>query len=115
MKGQKAFFYKASNLFNDIRLNKPINKAELDEIISFDDHDLILSALFIFLNKTSYRGVFVVNSKNEYKGSFGYISNVKIVKPALINKLHQLFVDNNVDFICCSYDELDLGDDKMLL
>ena len=50
MKQQKEFFYKARDLFNDIRLNKPINKDELDQIISSDDHDLILVVLFIFLN-----------------------------------------------------------------
>ena len=72
MDEQKAFFYKAKDLFNDIRLNKPINKAEFDEIISSDDYDLVL-AVFIFLNKTSYRGVYVVNSKNQYKGAFDYI------------------------------------------
>ena len=34
---QKAFFYKARGLFNDIKLNKPVNKAELKEIISSDN------------------------------------------------------------------------------
>ena len=30
-------------------------------------------------------------------------------------KLHRLFNDNDVQFYCCSYDELDLGDEQALL
>ena len=71
MDDRKAFFYKARDLFNDLRLGRTVDKAWLNEIVSSDDNDLILSALFIFLNKTSFRCVFVVNSKNEFKGSFG--------------------------------------------
>ena len=67
----------------------------MNEIISSDDNDLILSALFIFLNKISFRGVFVVNSKNEFKGSFGYINRPKIVDAELINNLYQ-FVEHKV-------------------
>ena len=74
----------------------------------------MLSTLFIFLNKTSFRGVFVINSKNEYKASLGYSNRPKIVDSQLINKLHQLFTEHDLEFICCSYDELEL-EDKMLL
>ena len=76
---------------------------------------MILAALFIFLNKTSFRGVFVVNSKNEFKGSFGYIARPKIVDHQLINKLHQLFVEHDVEFIWCSYDELVLPNNARML
>ena len=67
MDEQKAFFYKAREIFNDIRLRRPVDKSRLNEIVLSDNDDLILSALFIFLNKTSFRGVFVVNSKDEYR------------------------------------------------
>ena len=82
---QKVFFYKTRDLFNDFRLIRTVDKARLNEIISYDDNDLILAVLFIFLNKTSLRGVFFVNSKDEYKGAFGYIALLKIVDSQLIN------------------------------
>ena len=105
MDEKKVFFYKARDLFNDLRLGRTVDRARLNEIISSDDDDLILAALFIFLNKTSFRGVFVVNSKDEYKGAFGYCSRPKIVDPQLINKLHHLFTEHDVEFIWCCYDE----------
>ena len=57
----------------------------------------------------------MVNSKDEYKGSFGYIARPKIVDPHMINKLHQLFTGYDVEFIWCSYDELVLPDNARLL
>ena len=51
MAEQKAFFYKARDLFNDLRLGRTVDKAKMTEIISSDDNDLILAALFIFLKK----------------------------------------------------------------
>ena len=59
--------------------------------------------------------MFVVNSKDEYKGTFGYIARPKIVDADLINKLHQLFTEHDVEFICCSYEELVLPDNARLL
>ena len=38
-----------------------------------------------------------------------------IVGIDLIKKLHRLFNDNDVQFYCCSYDRLDLGDEQRLL
>ena len=38
------------------------------------------------------------------------LEELKIVNPMLIKNLHRLFNDNDVEFYCCSYDELDLGD-----
>ena len=114
MNERKAFFYKARKIFNGIWLNRTVDKTELNDLISSDEYDLILAALFIFLNKTSFRGVFVVNSKNEYIASFGYSAHPNIVDPQLINKLHQLFTEHDVEFICCSYDELKLEDEMLL-
>ena len=37
------------------------------------------------------------------------------MNPDLIKKLHRLFNDNDVEFHCCSDDELDLGDGQGLL
>ena len=37
------------------------------------------------------------------------------MNPTLIMKLHRLFNDNDVEFHCCLYNELDLGDEQGLL
>ena len=37
------------------------------------------------------------------------------MNPELIKKLHRLFNNNDVEFHCCSYDELDFGDEQVLL
>ena len=115
MDERKVFFYEVRELFNDVRLRRPVDRARLNQIISSDNDDLILAALFIFLNKTSFRGVFVVNSKDEYRESFGYIARPKIVDVDLINKLHQLFTEHDVEFVWCSYYELVLPDNVRLL
>ena len=98
MDERKDFFYKARKQFNDLRLNRSNNK-------------LVLASLFVFLNKTCFRGVFRVNQNGELVAAFGYIKGQpKIVNHDLIMRLHRLFNDNDVQFHCCSYDELDLGD-----
>ena len=38
-----------------------------------------------------------------------------IVNPEFIKKLHRLFNDNDVEFHCCFYDRLDLGNEQGLL
>ena len=37
------------------------------------------------------------------------------MNPELIMKLHQSFNDNDVEIHCCSYDELDIGNEQFLL
>ena len=39
----------------------------------------------------------------------------KIIDAELINRLHQLFAEHDVEFIWCSYDELVLSDNDRLL
>ena len=76
----------------------------------------MLASLFVFLNKTCFRDVFRVNRQNELVATFGYIKQQpKIVNAELINRLHQLFAEHNVQFHCCSYDELDLVNERLLL
>ena len=57
----------------------------------------------------------MVNRKDEYKGAFSYIARPKIVDAELINRLHQLFTEHDVEFIRCSYDDLVLSDNDRLL
>ena len=57
----------------------------------------------------------MVNSKDEYRGSFGYIACPKIVDADLINMLHQLFTEHDLELVWCSYDELVLPDNATML
>ena len=106
MHQRKEFFYNARDQFNNLRLSWSVD----------NNRGLMLAALFVFLNKTCFRGVFRVNRQNELVAAFGYLKQQpKIVNAELINRLHQLFTEYNVQFYCCSYDELDLGNERMLL
>ena len=75
-----------------------------------------MALLFIFLSKICFRGVSRVNKDGELVCAFGYMKRqTKIVDPELKRKLHPLLNDNDVQFYSCSYDRLDLGDEKVLL
>ena len=102
---RKEFFYRARAQFNDLRLNRTVDP----------NRELKMASLFILLNKTCFGGLFRVNQDGELVSSFGYFKRQpKIVNPELIKKLHRLFNDN-VEFHCCYYDELDLGNEQVLL
>ena len=106
MDQRKEFYYDARDQFNNLRLNWSVD----------GNSGLMLASLFIFLNKTCFRGLFRVNSRNELVSSFGYFKHQpKIVNTELIIKLHRLFAEHDVQFHCCSYEELDLGNERMLL
>ena len=106
MDERKEFFYQTRAQFNNLRLNRIVDP----------NRELKMASLFIFLNKTCFRGLFRVNQDGELVSSFGYFKlQPKIVNPELIKKLHRLFNDNDIQFHCCSYDKLDLGDEQGLV
>ena len=105
MEEQKELFYLLRAEFNELRLNRTIR-------IGDPNRDLLIASLFIFLNKTCFRGVLIVIKAGELVCTFGYLKRrPKIVDHELIRKLHRLFIDNDVQFYCCSYDEIGLGDE----
>ncbi|MEO2154603.1 MAG: Dam family site-specific DNA-(adenine-N6)-methyltransferase, partial [Nanoarchaeota archaeon] len=62
--GRKEYYYKARELFNKL-------KKEENNLIKS-------SALFIFLNKTCYNGLFRVNKKGDFNVPYGRYKNPKI-------------------------------------
>ena len=62
------------------------------------------SALFIFLNKTSFNGMYRENQKGEFNIPFGKMKPKKICNDALLKKLSNSF--KNVEFSSKSFEDL---------
>jgi DNA adenine methylase len=58
------------------------------------------SAMFIFLNKTCFRGVFRVGPKG-FNVPYGHYNNPEIINQEHLNELHNLI--QNVIFECCDF------------
>jgi DNA adenine methylase len=65
-----------------------------------DKRSIQASALFIFLNKTCFRGVFRVGP-NGFNVPYGHNKNPEIVNPAHLEEIHQLI--QPVQFECCDF------------
>lgn len=65
-----------------------------------DKKTLIASAMFIFLNKTCFRGVFRVGPKG-FNVPYGHYANPEIINLEHLNEIHQII--QNVIFECCDF------------
>lgn len=61
-----------------------------------------MAALFIYLNKTCYRGMYGENLKGEMNIPYGYI-NRRIFVPEKIRKISKLYREHNVNFSVADY------------
>ena len=75
---QKPYYYKARDLFNQ---QKKSSYGVLDQ------DALNVAALFIFLNKTNFQGLYRENSKGEYNVPIGDIKKIAIYDPQNIRNL----------------------------
>ena len=90
---EKRSTTRARAQFNDLRLNRTVDP----------NREWLIASLFLLLTKTCFRGLFRDNQDGELVCSFGYFKRPpKIVNPKLIKKFHRLFIDNDVEFYCCS-------------
>ena len=69
------------------------------------------SALFIFLNKTGYNGMYRENSKGEYNIPFGQMKDPVICNKDLLEKTSKLLKDKEVIFSSKSFEKV-VADDK---
>jgi DNA adenine methylase len=91
-KNDKTNYYICRNRFNQIKFN-------LSHEFSVEK-----AALFIYLNKCGYNGMYRENSKGEFNIPFGKMNNPKIVdKITLMNIHHSL---KNINIACCEYDNI---------
>ena len=88
----KENFYKEKRkIYNE--LNKTI------------DNQIEIASLFIFLNKTCFRGLYRINNKGEFNTSYGNYSNPNFIDSKYIGHLSSLFKKYDVKFNCCSFEE----------
>lgn len=92
-KGKEHVYYYYRNEFNKLKKKENLMP---DEII-------YKSALFIFLNKTCFRGVYRENSKKEFNVPFGNYENPEIYNEDNIKNLSKSFKNYDINFVHCSF------------
>ena len=84
---------------------------EQREKFNSSEKSLKKSALFIFLNKTGFNGMYRENSKGEYNIPFGQMKNPLICNKELLEKTSKLLKDKEVIFSSKSFEKV-LCNDK---
>ena len=75
-------------------------RSEYNKLSFADKKTIIGSAMFIFLNKTCFRGVFRVGPKG-FNVPYGHYNNPEIINKEHLDKIHELI--QNVIFECCDF------------
>jgi len=75
-------------------------RSEYNKLNLNDKKTTIGSALFIFLNKTCFRGVFRVGPKG-FNVPYGHYNNPEIINKKYLDKINELI--QNVIFECCDF------------
>lgn len=66
-----------------------------------DKHSAYGSALFLFLNKTCFRGLYRVSSSNCFNVSYGHYHNPEVINKKHLDELHDLL--QPVEFYVCHF------------
>lgn len=75
-------------------------RSEYNKLNPNDKKTITGSAMFIFLNKTCFRGVFRVGPKG-FNVPYGHYNNPEIINKEHLNQIHDLI--QNVIFECCDF------------
>ena len=75
-------------------------RKKYNELSSKEKTTIIGSAMFIFLNKTCFRGVFRVGPKG-FNVPYGHYNNPEIINKIHLDEIHQLI--QGVVFECCDF------------
>ena len=77
-------------------------RSEYNKLCLNDKKDILGSAMFIFLNKTCFRGVFRVGPKG-FNVPYGHYNNPEIINRGHLEEIHNLI--QNVIFECCDFNK----------
>ena len=75
-------------------------RSEYNKLSLHDKKSVLGSAMFIFLNKTCFRGVFRVGPKG-FNVPYGHYNNPEIINKEHLEEIHNLI--QNVVFECCDF------------
>jgi len=75
-------------------------RSEYNKLCLTDKKDILGSAMFLFLNKTCFRGVFRVGPKG-FNVPYGHYNNPEIINKEHLEEIHNLI--QNVVFECCDF------------
>jgi len=75
-------------------------RSEYNKLSCNDKKTIIGSAMFIFLNKTCFRGIFRVGP-NGFNVPYGHYNNPEIINKVHLQEIHELI--QNVIFECCDF------------
>ena len=75
-------------------------RSEYNKLCVNDKKSILGSAMFIFLNKTCFRGVFRVGPKG-FNVPYGHYTNPEIINKEHLEEIHNLI--QNVVFECCDF------------
>lgn len=75
-------------------------RSEYNKLYLTGKKDILGSAMFIFLNKTCFRGVFRVGPKG-FNVPYGHYNNPEIINKEHLEEIHNLI--QNVVFECCDF------------
>jgi DNA adenine methylase len=91
-KNEKTNYYTCRNRFNQIKFNSS-NELSVEK-----------AALFIYLNKCGYNGMYRENSKGEFNIPFGKMNNPKIIDEITLMNIHNSL--QNIHIACCEYNNI---------
>ena len=83
---RSEFYYKLRTIYN----NKNLGEEKI--------------AMFVFLNKTGFRGLFRLNKSGGYNVPYGNYDNTQIVDKEHLKNVSELIKD--VEFICCDFEKV---------
>lgn len=87
----RDYYYRVRKEFNSIKLHEDfINKPDIRK-----------AALFLYLNKTCYNGLYRVNSKGEFNVPFGRYKNPRIYNEENLLAVHKILKDDNKIILLC--------------
>lgn len=89
----------------DNEYDKYYNRRKRYNEIKFDETNLVeKAALFIYLNKCGYNGMYRENSQGKFNIPFGKMKNPKICDTSVLRNAHNNL--QNVHIACCEYESI---------